>query len=274
MPELPEVELARRDLTRWLGGERLTSAEASSGKPLRERTTPAAVARLTGRRVEAIARRGKHLLWSLEGGLGIHVHLGMTGKFVWREQSEAPPGFSRVRLGVRAGTVHFLDMRRFGRFEIMPQAKLSKLPDIASLGPDALDALPEADALPAVLGSPRRPIKLALMDQTALAGLGNIQAAEVLYRAKVSPFAPVGKLTPHHLRALRKAIYESLRFTLSEERPADQSDIRYVEEGGANLFWVYDREGKPCRRKDRTPIAKRTQGGRSTYYCPYCQRAP
>jgi formamidopyrimidine-DNA glycosylase len=274
MPELPEVELARRDLIRWLGAERLVAAEATPGKPLRAGTSPADVAKLSGRRVEAISRRGKHLLWKLEGAVGIHAHLGMTGKFVWRGPKEAVPDYSRVRLAVRAGEVHFLDARRFGRFEIVPAAKLDELPEVAALGPDALDDLPAADALPGALGSPRRPIKLALMDQTALAGLGNIQAAEVLYRAKISPFAAVKKLTPRHWRALHDAIEESLRFTLSEERPPGQSDIRYVEEGGANFFWVYDREGKPCRRKDRTPIKRVTQGARSTYYCPYCQRAP
>jgi formamidopyrimidine-DNA glycosylase len=272
MPELPEVELARRDLTRWLEDKPLVAAEASVGKPLRG-TTPADVARLAGHRLQAIARRGKHLLWTLDGGIGIHAHLGMTGKFVWRGTEGAPP-YSRVRLGVRAGEVHFLDARRFGRFEIMPAAKLQELPEIAELGPDALDALPSPEALSQALGSPRRPVKLALMDQTALAGLGNIQAAEVLYRAKISPFAAVGKLTARHCTALHKAIEASLRFALSQERPVGDADIRYVEEGGANLFWVYDRKGKPCRRKDRTPIERVTQGGRSTYYCPFCQKGP
>jgi formamidopyrimidine-DNA glycosylase len=120
----------------------------------------------------------------------------------------------------------------------------------------------------------RSSIKLALMDQTALAGLGNIQAAEVLYRAKISPFAAVGKLTARNWGALRKAIDESLRFTLSEEGPVGDGDIRYVEEGAANFFRVYDREGERCQRKDHTPIERVTQGGRSTYYCPFCQKNP
>jgi formamidopyrimidine-DNA glycosylase len=273
MPELPEVELARRDLLRWLGGRRLLSAEATPGKPLRPDTSPAVVARLAGRTVRSIDRRGKHLLWTLDGGVGIHQHLGMTGKLVWRAAGaadEAP--YSRVRLGVKGGTVHFQDPRRFGCFEILPAAALGALPEVRDLGPDALNALPVAENLPTVLGSPRRPIKLALMDQTTVAGLGNIQAAEILYRAKISPLAKVGSLSARQVKALHDAIVESLRYSLAEERPDGDGDIRYVEDGGPNPFWVYGREGEPCRRRDRTPIVRITQGGRSTYYCPYCQK--
>jgi len=274
VPELPEVEIARRDLLRWLSGQPLRAAEATPGKPLRAGTTPTDVAALVGRRVRTIERKGKHLLWTLDRGVGVHVHLGMTGKFVWRKAGSELPRFSRVRLGTKAGDVHFLDARRFGRFEILEAGRLAELPEINELGPDALDALPPADELPACLGSPRRPVKLALMDQTAIAGLGNIHVAEVLYRAKISPLAAVGKLTPRHFRTLRKAIEESLRYALSKESPSGVDDIVYVEEGGANPFWVYDREGQPCRRKDRTPIVRITQGGRSTYYCPFCQKGP
>jgi formamidopyrimidine-DNA glycosylase len=273
MPELPEVEIARRDLVRWLGGRRILSASATPGKPLRGKTNPSAVARLTGHTLRAIDRRGKHLLWTLDGDVGIHQHLGMTGKLVWRATGDPDePPFSRVRLAVKGGTVHFQDARRFGRFEVVPAAKLSELPEVRELGPDALDALPAANDLAAALGSPRRPIKLALMDQTAIAGLGNIHAAEVLYRAKISPLAKLGTLTARRLGALRRAIQDSLRDAIEEELPEGDGDIRYVEEGGPNPFRVYGREGEPCKRKDRTPIVRITQGGRSTYYCPYCQR--
>jgi formamidopyrimidine-DNA glycosylase len=273
MPELPEVEIARRDLLRWLGGRRLVAAEATAGKPLRGATTPAAVSRLAGRTVSSIDRRGKHLLWKLDGGIGIHQHLGMTGKLVWRKRDAAEVPFSRVRFTVADGVVHFQDARRFGEFEIVPQKKLEALAEVRELGPDALEALPPASELRAALGSPRRPIKLALMDQSALAGIGNIQAAEILYLAKISPLAKLADLSDRQMRTLRSAIEKSLRSAIEEELPRGDSDIEYVEEGGRNPFRVYDREGEPCRRRDRAPIVRITQGGRSTYYCPFCQRA-
>ncbi len=270
MPELPEVEYARESLARWMKGKRIERATATPGKPLRG-TTPADVARLQGRRTEKIERFGKHLLWTLDGGAGIHLHLGMTGKLLWRKAGEAAPPFERVRFELPGGAVSFADPRRFGRFEIVPARKLRELPDVAELGPDALDAPLDGAALAAALGKTRRPLKLALMDQSLLAGLGNIQAAESLWRARLSPFAKPQDLSGAEWKALARGIQEALHYAVDHESPKGGRDIAYVEEPGAeNPFLVYGRKGEPCRRC-RTPIAQEVQGQRSTYYCPSCQ---
>jgi formamidopyrimidine-DNA glycosylase len=270
MPELPEVEYARASLARWTKGKRLEGASATPGKPLRG-TTPAEVAKLAGRRTEKVERIGKHLLWTLDGGVGIHLHLGMTGKLVWRKAGEAPPPHERVRFELPGGAVSFADPRRFGRFEIVPSAKLRALPEVADLGPDALDEPLDGPALAKRLGVTRRPLKLALMDQTLISGLGNIQAAEALWRAKLSPFLTPQQLSPAQWKRLAAAIQEALRYAVDEEQPGAR-DITYVEEPGAeNPFLVYGRKGEPCRRC-QTPIVQEVQGQRSTYYCPRCQR--
>lgn len=270
MPELPEVEYARRCLERWLDHAILTKVTAVPGKPLRG-TTPDEVAALTGRRLEKVERQGKHLMLTFGGGAGMHLHLGMTGKLLRRAPGDPPQRFERARFETGKTAVVFADSRRFGRLELVPAGELCQLPDVADLGPDALDAPLDGKALATRLGRTRRPLKIALMDQSLVAGLGNIQAAEALFRAKLSPFLPPQKLDAKQWRDLAKGIRDSLAYSLREESPGEGKDIEYVEEPGTkNPFLVYGRAGEPCRRCG-TKIKSDTQGQRTTYYCPKCQ---
>ena len=274
MPELPEVEYARRCLERWLVGVRIERASASPGRPLRG-VTPEEIARtLPGRTVREVKRHGKQLLWSLDRGLGVHLHLGMTGKIVRRRAGAEPARHSRLRLALGDGdAVELVDPRRFGRFELGPLARLEALPELQSLGPDALDEAPDGPGLARLMRG-KRPLKVALMDQRRLAGLGNIQASESLFRARLSPRARPADLRPADWRRLSRAIQASLAHTLRAAPPPGEGDIHYVEEGGGeappNPFLVYRREGEPCPRCGE-PIARTVQAQRSTYHCPSCQ---
>jgi formamidopyrimidine-DNA glycosylase len=197
----------------------------------------------------------------------------MTGKLVLRRAGEEPPAHERVGFEVGGRTVHFVDPRRFGRFELVSAGKLRELPDVAALGPDALDEPLDAKELAARLGATRRPLKVALMDQSLVAGLGNIQVAEALFRARLSPSVIPAKVTPAQWRRLAAAIQESLRQALRVEKPGSDRDIAYVEEpGSANPFQVYGHAGDPCPRC-RTPIRRSVQAQRSTFHCPRCQKS-
>jgi formamidopyrimidine-DNA glycosylase len=268
MPELPEVEIARRNLERWLAPSRVTAAEADRTRIFRGGNRLSFV-RLRGRLAFA-RRRGKTLLLGFEGNQGFLSHLGMTGKWVRRPESQTEP-YSRARLWLSDGSVlHYRDPRLFGRITPAPADVLESLPAVAQLGPDPLLEPLDGPRLAASFGRSRTPLKVALLDQRRLAGLGNIHAAEALWRAKLSPLRRVSSLAPPEWRRLATAIRTVIRFALRRE---DDEEIAYVEEPGTrNPFRVYGRAGKPCLRC-RTTIRSVRQAGRTTYFCPRCQPA-
>ena len=268
MPELPEVEIARRTLERWLGGSEVTGAQAERTRVFRAGGR-ATFGRLRGRLVRA-ERHGKLLLVSLESGQGFLSHLGMTGKWVRRPAGEPVP-YSRARLVLADGTVvHYRDPRLFGRIEPHPADALRALPALQALGPDPLLTPLSGPQLRDALGRTRVPIKVALMDQRRLAGLGNIHAAEALWRARLHPARPTRSLQLPEWNRLATAIRKGLAFALAAE---DGEEIAYVEEPGTeNPFRVYARHGEPCPRCG-TPIRLLRQAGRRTDFCPRCQPA-
>jgi formamidopyrimidine-DNA glycosylase len=273
MPELPEVEFARRCIARWLEGKKIDRVVAEAGKPLRGVIPAQLAAALTGRRLEATDRRGKHLVLRFDGGAGLYLHLGMTGKFVRSLPGEPAPERARLRLGLSDGSaVAMLDPRRFGRVQLIASGELPA--EMAELGPDALSDPPTGASLQQRFAGSRRPLKILLLEQDRVAGLGNIHAAEVLFRAKLSPFAGPADLKPADWGRLARAIQASLAYAFAIEASEGRDEIRYVEEPGApNRFKVYGHEGEPCPRC-RTPIRREAQGQRSTFFCPHCQRAP
>jgi formamidopyrimidine-DNA glycosylase len=266
MPELPEVEIARRNLERWLTASPVTRAEADRTRIFRG-ANRAAFLRLRGKL--AFARRhGKTLLLGFEQNQGFLAHLGMTGKWVLRPEGHAEP-YSRARLALADGSVvHYRDPRLFGRIRPAPADALLGLPEVRRLGPDPLLEAVDGRALQTRFGRSRTPIKAALLDQKKLAGLGNIHAAEALFRAKLSPFRPASQLTAAEWRRLATAIRRGIAFALARE---DDEEIAYVEEPGTrNPFRVYGRAGKPCPRCG-TAIRSVPQAGRTTYFCAQCQ---
>jgi len=275
MPELPEVEFAARCLRRWARGRRILAAEWDPrARRIFRPGSPAAFARaVAGATVEEVGRLGKHLLIRLSRGgapLGVLSHLGMTGK--WLEvpgPDAASPRHSRVRLLLDGGTIlHYQDPRLFGRLRVVPGARFEEMPEVAALGPDPLERGIDGDRLLAALARTRLPVKVKLLDQRLIPGVGNIHAAEACFRARVDPRRSSRSLGRAEVRRIKAAVLASFRMTLEAERGRE---ITYVEEGGENPFLVYEREGQRCPRCRRGRIRRLVQAGRSTYFCPSCQ---
>jgi len=282
MPELPEVEVAARNLARWAQGRRVRAVTATDPRSLGEGGV-AALKALVGARLKAIERRGKNLLLTFASGakrqLGVWSHLGMTGKWVRRTPADEAPRFSRVRVDFEGRvTLHFVDMRLFGFFRLVPGADFGALPVIAALGPDPLREGIDATALMQRLARRARlPIKVAIMDQALIPGVGNIQASEGLFRAAIDPRRPSASLRLAEVRRLARGLLASFRYTLGSFATAGadggEKDVEYVEEPGTrNPFKVYDRAGARCPRCKKGIITRLVQAGRSTYFCPHCQK--
>jgi formamidopyrimidine-DNA glycosylase len=276
VPELPEVEHARRTLESWMLGATIDHVSVQDARILDDGTKPASVVRaLTGVQVTAIHRRGKWLRIELDSGARLFSHLGMTGKWVLATVDGQTLPFEKVRLDVRTRarrparrSVRYLDPRLFGRFVVLAKGG-SDLPVWSTLGPDPLVDGIDLDALAAKLARRKLPIKPTLLDQTVLAGVGNIQATEALFAARIDPRRPARDLSRKEIAALARAITRTIAKTIALQ---DGPTIQYVEEAGApNPFLIYGNEGTPCPRCKR-PLAKMVLAGRGTVFCTHCQR--
>lgn len=266
MPELPEVESTRRQLVHWLDGRRVVKAEADDSRVFRGSPRRGFTA-LRGR-LEGLARRGKYLLFTFERGQGLMAHLGMTGRWVRRPEGAEVP-YSRARLHLDSGEVlHFADARMLGRLATCAAPRLPTLAGVKALGRDPLVDGLSAGQLQEAVGPSRQRLKVALMDQGRVAGLGNIQVAEALFRAHLHPERLPGSLSAAEWRALARAIHATLAFTL--EGLGEDEEPRYLLDGARNLFLVYGRAGSPCTRCGEE-VQSLTQAGRTTHYCPRCQ---
>lgn len=222
------------------------------------------LARLTGRSIVRVERQGKHQLVHLDDGSMLHVHFRMTGDWEVSAPGATLPRFARFVLELEnEARVVLADPRALAVVDLLDAG--SALPTL--LGPDAMAPAFDADHVRRALATRRIAIKQALLDQRVVAGIGNIYAAEALWRAKIDPRVPASRIEPRDAARLVRAIRDVLsHFSDDADSSAPSRSPRFA---------VYDREGKPCRRC-RTPIARIVQGGRSTYWCPGCQisRAP
>lgn len=269
MPELPEVECAARGLRRWLSGATVVRAHAEPTRVFRGSDPALFDDRLTGRRFQRVERRGKYLLLFFDDDVGLLSHLGMTGKWVCTTAKQAPPRHARARLVLSTdAVVHYDDPRLFGRLAVHRAGELMELPEIQALGWDPLlDGL-DADGLFRRLQRSSRPVKVALMDQSLIAGIGNIQATEALFNARVHPARACRSLSLPEVRALIRGLQTSIQRTLDI---AGDETIAYISEAGAdNPFLVYGRAGTPCPACGQT-LEQEVLQGRSSAYCPRCQ---
>lgn len=294
MPELPEVETVRRGLQPVMEGARIVSVEARR-PDLRFPFPPDFVERLTGRKIVSLGRRAKYLTAEIEGGPLLICHLGMSGSFRIEDDAVSTPGqFHHERSKAAAhdhvvfhlasprgkkSKVVFNDPRRFG-FMLFADAN-NEHPMLADLGVEPTGNALDGQLLADLLRGKKAPLKAALLDQTLIAGLGNIYVAEALWRAGLSPRRQAGTIVPASGKssARTEKLAEAIRAVIADAIAAGGSSLRdYVHADGSlgyfqHSFSVYDREGEPCRKPGcKGTIARIVQSGRSTFYCPVCQR--
>jgi len=277
MPELPEVETVARGLALRLVGRRVTLVRLNRAD-LRTKLPEGLAALLTGRRVERIARRAKYLLFHLDNGAVMLAHLGMSGRMVLAsDDSGSDQAHDHVVIAFDDGTVlRFNDARRFGMIDFAPSVDaMSQHPRLARLGPEPLGNEFNGPALAAALAGKATPIKAALLDQTVVAGLGNIYVCESLYWAGLSPRRLAGTIKGPRAERLATAIRDVLERAIA----AGGSSLRdYVQASGElgyfqHHFAVYGKEGEPCPGCDcRVFIRRIVQSGRSTFYCAKRQK--
>lgn len=271
MPELPEVETIVRELRPALLGRTITEVQVFRANGL-GRCPPAAFREaLLGRRFEKITRRGKYLIFRLEPERYLIGHLRMTGKFIVSGALTAPAPHDRVWFGLDdGGLLIFQDMRCFGTLTVVE--RLEDHLSLQALGVDPLAREFTADWLGEALTASRSPLKHWLMDQSNIAGLGNIYAAEILHRAKISPLRPANALTGEEPRRLHREVRKVLQAAVRKNGTTISDFQRVDEKSGEfqNFLRVYGKEGEPCP-SCREPILRIRQQQRSTFYCPSCQ---
>ena len=283
MPELPEVETVRRGLLPVMEGQRIDRADVN--RPDLRWPLPVGMAdRLTGKTVLALRRRSKYILADLSSGETLLIHLGMSGRMLisgqmlgdFHHDHPAPQKHDHVVLHMANGTrITFNDARRFGAMDLLPTATADDHPLLAPIGPEPLGNTFDESYLVTRLKNRNTPIKSALLDQHLVAGLGNIYVCETLYRARINPATKAAALTKHRVASLVPII----RQVLTDAITAGGSSLRDYRQADGELgyfqhsFQVYGREGQPCQTPGcTTPIARLVQSGRSSFYCPACQR--
>lgn len=274
MPELPEVETIRRQLHRRLAGSKIVEVKVwRSG-----RETPRSIrlsAALVDRTIVSVERRAKLLIWKLDHGQSLVAHLKMTGRFVFVSSSHEPAkhdriGFSLRRRGQNIRVV-WSDVRQFGFIRLVSTSTLKKL--LETYGPEPLKISPEKLAERLKSGSVRK-LKSALLDQTVIAGIGNIYADEVCHRAGLLPTRRLASLSSRERVGLARVIQSVLRAAVAERGTSadDYVDAQGKPGNFLKFLRVYGRAGKPCRSCHQGIIKKIVLGQRGTHYCTRCQR--
>lgn len=293
MPELPEVETVRRGLEPAMVGARFTKVMQRRPDlrfPFPERFAE----RLEGQEVRALGRRAKYLLADLSSGEVLIMHLGMSGRFLVTQggATRMPGEFHHEHGGLGAhdhvvfglsngATVTYNDARRFGFMDLVPRAEIETCKHFAGMGIEPLGNELSGETVATLFGGKRTPLKAALLDQRLIAGLGNIYVCEALFRTGLHPEAPAGSLVTKSGKPTEKAhrLAEVIRDVLSEAVTAGGSTLRDHAQVDGSLgyfqhsFRVYDREGEACVTPECTGVVERlVQSGRSTFYCPVCQK--
>jgi formamidopyrimidine-DNA glycosylase len=271
MPELPEVETVRRELGPWLTGRTILKAErvdAPEGKKY------ANLERAAGQKILAVNRLGKFLILPLDAGDELIIHLGMTGII-------SPKPFEkhvRAKLTLNAGNnpeLYFQDVRRFGRFLVVPAGNYGTLPTLNAIGPEPLTELFTEEHFSKALKKSSTAIKTYLLSQKPVSGVGNIYADEALWRTNIHPLTPANKIPKEKIPRLRQAIREILAASI-EAQGTTLNDYRTVNgEVGEYISQLkaYGHEGDACDNCGTT-IERIVIGGRSSFYCPQCQKKP
>ncbi|MEP1123083.1 MAG: bifunctional DNA-formamidopyrimidine glycosylase/DNA-(apurinic or apyrimidinic site) lyase [Ilumatobacter sp.] len=278
MPELPEVETVRRGLERHLVGRRITRVEVGRERVVRRTSREALIDGLTNTTVVAADRRGKYLLLPLDSGDAMMIHLRMSGQVLLADGGAARPPHTHVVMHLDDGReAWFVDPRTFGEVVVYTPDRIEvELPSVAALGVDPIaDEFPRQQ-LRRIVRSTGRALKPLLLDQTVIAGIGNIYADETLHRARLRPDRPANTIDAAATWRLHAAIVDILTASI-DAGGSTLGDAQYVDlmgEGGSyqDDHRVYARTGERCTTCGRGWIRRIVSGGRSTHYCPFCQR--
>jgi formamidopyrimidine-DNA glycosylase len=288
MPELPEVETVRRGLAPAMEGARFAKVEVRRGD-LRWPLPKGFAQRLHGKTVEGLGRRAKYLLADLSSGDVLLMHLGMSGSFrvgkdaapgkYYHERSKSTAHDHIVFHMSNGATVTFNDPRRFGSMKLVSRAKLEHEPLLRALGPEPLGNEFDAAMLAEACAGKKTSLKAALSDQRVVAGLGNIYVCEALYRARLSPKRVASTIADRNGKPNERAekLVDAIKAVLKDAIEAGGSSLRDHRRADGSLgdfqhnFQVYDREGQPCPNC-KGKIKRIVQVGRSTFYCPSCQK--
>jgi formamidopyrimidine-DNA glycosylase len=278
MPELPEVEVVRRDLDREVTGKRIKVVETNGARSIRRHKNRAEFAsKLEGKKVTGVTRRGKYLLVRLDGGEVLVIHLGMSGQLLRAKSAKEPlPKHTHVVITfTQGGQLRFVDPRTFGEMFVTAYDELEHdVDELAHLGLDPLEQTMSWERFGQLIATRSTKLKTALMDQTFLAGIGNIYSDEILFEAGLRWDRMTDSLSPEEVRRLYRAMMEILQDAV-KYRGSSLADQQYVDvfgqPGGYQLHHnVYAREGEACRRC-RRPVVRQRVGGRSTFFCDTCQ---
>ncbi len=278
MPELPEVETVRRGLDARLVGRRIDRVEVGRERVVRRTSRDELIAGLTGTTVTAAGRRGKYLLLPLDSGDEMMIHLRMSGQVLLVPAGAERLPHTHVVMHLDDGNeAWFVDPRTFGEVVVFDPERVGEvLPEVARLGVDPIAERFELREFRRILRSTRRALKPLLLDQHVIAGIGNIYADEILHRARLRPDRPANSLDARASRRLHDAIGSVLREAIAAGG-STLSDAQYVDlmgDGGSyqDDHRVYGRAGERCLTCGRGWIRRTVSGGRSTHFCPVCQR--
>jgi formamidopyrimidine-DNA glycosylase len=278
MPELPEVETIRRQLAPALEGRTLERLEVLDARWCAPAPPEALEDAVRGRTIERLGRRGKYLILSLEDDVHLAMHLRMTGNLFLAGAGDPDPPHLRVRFRVGPGAPErllFVDVRRFGTGDVLLGSDALAEFFASRLGVEPLSPDFTAEALRGLARGRRAPVKAFLLTQERIAGVGNIYADEALFRARIHPLRPVGRLKRGQIETLREAVVETLEAGI-DAKGASIDDFRHTDGARGSFqdrFLVHDREGEPCPRCG-TAIRKLRAAGRGTYVCEHCQPRP
>ncbi|MFZ3101007.1 MAG: bifunctional DNA-formamidopyrimidine glycosylase/DNA-(apurinic or apyrimidinic site) lyase [Desulfitobacteriaceae bacterium] len=272
MPELPEVETIRRTLMEHVPGLDITEVKLLWPAVVQNWQDQVFAEVVTGRKIESIERRGKYLLFTLDEGWSLVAHMRMTGRLNYFSSAQVPERHTHLVFSLSRGELHFSDVRKFGRIQIIPTDLRLLSPSLAKLGPEPLEPDFTTGLLGERLASKKFNIKAALLDQRVLAGLGNIYTDEALFRAGVAPERKACSLSAEEVLKLHEAIQAVLIAGISSNGTSfrDYRDANGQKGNFQALLQVYGRGTEPCLQCGKT-LEKLRLAGRTTVYCSHCQ---
>ncbi len=273
MPELPEIETIRQGMLKAVKGKKIYKVDVVSDKPIRLLLSSQFIQRLKGRVFRDILRRGKYLIIPIDSTENLIFHLKLTGRLIFSPSGEKIPDYTRIVFNFEdKSRLFFTDIRGFADVYLIFEKEWEKIPSLQNIGPEPLDPDFTLHKFENLLKKRRGKIKPLLMDQSFIAGIGNIYSQEALFRAGIHPEKNSSQLKKEEIERLYKNLSAILREAISYRGSSVNTYVDLQGEKGKFNFHlkVYGREGKSCKRCGN-PIVKKKIGGRGTYFCPQCQ---